>query len=44
MLQAVKKVQELVANNANARITLHILSDFRLKDQEVLCLAVSGGL
>jgi hypothetical protein len=32
MLQAIKKVQEIVANNSDAVVTLHLLSDFRQKD------------
>jgi hypothetical protein len=32
MLQAVKRVQQIIANNADARVTLHILGDFRQKD------------
>jgi hypothetical protein len=32
LLQGVKKVQEIVTNHPEARVTLHILSDFRQKD------------
>lgn len=32
MQQAVKKVQDWVNNNAEARVTLHIVSDFRQRD------------
>jgi hypothetical protein len=31
-LVGIKKIQEIVANNAESRVTLHILSDFRQKD------------
>jgi hypothetical protein len=32
MAQAVKKAQEICANNVDARVTLHVLSDFRQKE------------
>src|SRR5581483_6798499 len=31
-LQAIKKAQQIVANNSSSRVYLHILSDFRQKD------------
>ncbi len=37
MLQGIKKVQELVANHAESRITLHIIGDFRQKDWSLPC-------
>ncbi|MBI3411722.1 MAG: BatA domain-containing protein [Planctomycetes bacterium] len=43
MVQGVKKVREIINNNPEAAITLHILSDFRQRDWEVAKTEQSDG-